>query len=359
MSAHRLSQSKSKRAKSGRAPHQPERAGRRVYEPGGPRPGQLYRETVESGYWPKVAVDRAQWQLARPLFLQVLKSYPDGSESARGRRLASMRASVAGYIYWLAGEDPDSLNPDRALDEVQIRRYLHSGLTGRLSHRSRVALGSPLRQFRAGFPNLFPPARPAPPAPELEPVSEKDFGLALRVCQTFRSPATRRHTTAYLLLGRGAGLGGADMRFVAGTDIRRGAAGALWVSVRRPGYERRVPVLRRFAAELERLARLAGDKSLLAAAPPPTKEGQPNEMTSALWRRYRAVHPGLVVSAQRLRKAWIAEHLSQLPLGVLLEAAGLTSYRAIESLMEFCPNPKGDAQRAALLGASPASEKTR
>jgi len=149
------------------------------------------------------------------------------------------------------------------------------------------------------------------------------------------------------------------MRFVAGTDIRRGAAGALWVSVRRPGYERRVPVLLRFASELERLARLAGDKSLLAAAPPPTKEGQPNEMTSALWRRYRAVHPGLEVSAQRLRKAWIAEHLSQLPLGVLLEAAGLTSYRAIESLMEFCPNPKGDAQRAALLGASPASEKTR
>jgi hypothetical protein len=306
-----------------------------------------------------VAVDCVQWQLALPLFLQVLKAYPDGSESARGRRLASMRASVAGYIYWLAGEDPDSLNPDRALDEVQIQRYLHSGLTRRLSHRSRVALGSPIRQFRAGFPNLFPPTRQAPPAPELAPVSEKDFGVALRVCQTFRSPATRQHTTAYLLLGRAAGLGGADMRFVAGTDIRRGAAGALWVSVRRPGYVRRVPVLRRFASELERLARLAGDNSLLVAEPPPTKEGQPNEMTSVLWRRYRAAHPGLEVSAQRLRKAWIAEHLAHLPLGVLLEAAGLTSYRAIDSLMEFCPSPQGDAQRAALLGANPGREKSR
>ena len=359
MSARRLSQSKSKRAKSGSSRDQQERAGRRAVQPGGTRPGQLARETVESGYWPKVAVDRSQWRSAMPLFLEMLQALPERPEPGSLRRLASMRASIAGYLYWLAGEDPDSLNPDRALDEVQIQRYLHSGLTRRVSHRSRVALGSPIRQFRAGFPGLFPPVRPVPPAPELAPVSEKDFGMALRVCQTFRLPATRRHTTAYLLLGRGAGLGGADMRYVAGTDIRRGAAGALWVSVRRPGYVRRVPVLRRFASELERLARLAGDNSLLVAEPPPTTEGQPNEMTSVLSRRYRAVHPGLEVSAQRLRKAWIAEHLAQLPLGVLLEAAGLTSYRAIDSLMEFCPSPQGDAQRAALLGAIPGREKLR
>lgn len=351
MSAHRVPQSKSKRANSGGSGDQPERAGRRADQPGGTRPGQLYRETVESGYWPKVAADRSQWRSAMPLFLEMLQALPERSEPGSWRRLASMRASIAGYLYWLAGEDPGSLNADRALDEVPIQRYLHSGLTRRVSHRSRVSLGSPIRQFRAGFPDLFPPVRPVPPAPELEPVSERDFGLALRVCQTFRSPATQRHTTAYLLLARGAGLGGADMRFVAGTDIRRGAAGALWVSVRRPGHERDVPVLRRFSRQLEHLARLAGEQSLLVAAPPPTVEGQPNEMTSMIERRCRAGMPGLLVSAQRLRKAWIAEQLSNMPLGALLEAAGLNSFRAVDGLIEFCPPPRSDAQRAVILGA--------
>jgi hypothetical protein len=264
-----------------------------------------------------------------------------------------MRASLAGYLYWLAGEDPDSLTPDRALDEVQIQRYLHSGKAGRRSHRSLAALGSPIRSFRAGFSTLFPPSAPVEDARELSPLTDADFAVALKGCDTFRNPRTRAHSRAYLLLGRGAGLGGADMRRVAGDDVRRGAGGALWVTVRSPGRERRVPVLARFADALELLAGAAGENSLLVDSPPPTKPGQPNELADRILQRLRSGHPGLFATAQRLRKAWLAEQLAnEAPLRAVLEAASLTSFRAVESLFRFCPPLPDDVELAAGLGAT-------
>lgn len=312
--------------------------------------GHLFRAVADRSYRPKNAPNGDQWELAYPLLIEILSADPRRLTDGH-LLLGSRRAVLARHLYWLAGEYPDQLNADFALDERQVVRSAACD-PGRTNDRSRIAFMSQVRSFRPGYPKLFAGKRQVPEIKHLEPVTDREFAVALAAAETFRTPATRDHVRALLFLCRGAGADGADCRYVVGTDVYRLPAAGLWVRLRRPGHSREVPVLERFAFDLEELAQRAGSRLLVSRSSPPGKEWLCNELTDMLKRRLQGRYPGLLVSPTRLRKAWLLEQIvTWEKLHVFLQAAGLTSMHSVEFLQAKCPEPTTDPVRLAeLLG---------
>lgn len=313
--------------------------------------GNAYRAVAEHSYRPKVAPDDAQWERALPLLLQILAADPRRFTEAP-RLLNGRRAALSRHVYWLAGEDPGKLNPDFALDEVQlVRSALNS--EGHTNQRSQASYKSQLRSFREGFPDLFPAPRLNRPGGALSPISDQDFAIAWQGASTFRSQETCRAIQAMLLLARGAGVDGVETRFVAGSDVLRRPSAGLWVRIGGGARPREVPVLVRFQGDLQRLARIAGAAPLLGGGSVPTAYGRANELSDTLKRRLRPMYPRFMVSCSRLRKAWLLEQLRHWPeLQIFLHAAGLKSMHGLEHLLELCPAVAAEpAEVADALGA--------
>ncbi len=312
--------------------------------------GNPYRAVAERSYRPKLATDDAQWELALPLFVEILAADPRRTSDSK-RLLDGRRCTLARHVYWLAGEHPDRLNPDFALDEIQVER---SALLseGHVTYKSQVSYKSQLGSFRTGFPKLFPPSKRISPPGGLEPTGDREFLIALNAAETFRNNDTCDRVRAMLLLCRGAGLDSVDCRYVAGPDVFRRPGAGLWVRVTNPKASREVPVLARFAADLEPLAARAGDNALIAQYPPPVAVGQTSQLTDMLIRRMRGQYPRLRVTPSRLRRAWIREQIEGWDqLRVFLQAAGLKSMHSVDEGQTPCPNSPADpVRRARLLG---------
>ncbi|MDA8330222.1 MAG: hypothetical protein M0027_03265 [Candidatus Dormibacteraeota bacterium] len=309
--------------------------------------GNQYRLVAERRYRPTIAPDDAQWERCLPLLVEILAADPKRFSESQ-RLLDGRRAALARHVYWLAGEHPDKLNPDFALDEVQlVRSALNS--EGHTTERSQTSYRSQIRSFRSGFPELFPVRRRKRPGGALAPLSDADFAIAWQGASTFRSEETCRSVQGMLLLARAAGVDGLETRYVAGTDVVRMAGAGLWVRIDAGRRRREVPVLARFQGDLERLARRAGSGPVIGGGTVPTAYGRSNELSDMLKRRLRPMHPGFEISCVRLRKAWVLEQLSHWPeLQIFLRAAGLKSMHGLEDLMSRCPVVIGDARRDAV-----------
>lgn len=267
------------------------------------------------------------------------------------------RSVLAHYGAHIAEQDPRRLQVAILMDEDVIEQYVASNpQRARRTHRSRQVAMSQLRSFRRAFATTQKPRRGATPeAGTLTPLSDRDFRIAMRAAATFRSNTTSHRTRIWLALGRGAGLSGADMRWVTEANIEARPGAGTWVIVTRPGSEREVPVLERFADEIHSLTAELAPGALIAAGAAPCDADVPSAIGSTLTRAIRAGgHDDLLVSVERLRKAWLAEHLGQYtPLNTLLAAAGLTSLRSLEALVsEYAPaRPDDSASVARQLGA--------
>ncbi len=314
--------------------------------------GNPYRAVADRSYRPRLATDDARWALALPLFIEILAADPRRTSDSK-RLLDGRRCTLARHVYWLASEHPDRLNPDFALDEVQVER---SALLseGHVTYKSQISYKSQLGSFRTGFPKLFPTSKPTSPPRGLEPTGDRDLLIALNAAETFRNDGTCDRVRAMLLLCRGAGLDSVDCRYVAGSDVFRRPGAGIWVRVTNPEASREVPVLARFAGDLEELAARAGDNALIAQYPPPVALGQTSELTDMLIRRMRGQHPKLRVTPSRLRKAWIREQVEGWEqLHVFLRAAGLKSMHSVDDRDLSCHNPLKDPARiASLLGGA-------
>ena len=313
-------------------------------------PGHPFRTVASGEYRPKGVAVHA-WELALPVVLEILTvdaSSPDHDpDTAMGRR-----AVLAHYAAYMAAHDPRRLTVETLLDEDVMTQYVTSNpQQARRNHRSRPVALSQLRSFRRSF---VPPKRPrrgaTPPAGTLPPLTDREFAIAVRAAATFRSKTTSERTRAWLALARGAGLSGADMRWVTADCLRDRSAAGLWVVVERPGAERDVPVLARFADDLRALAYDLAPGALIAAGEAPCDPDAPSAIGSTLTRAVRASgYADLLISVERLRKAWLAEHLAaNAPLNTLLAAAGLTSLRSLEDLVaNHAPARPSDANAIA------------
>lgn len=110
-------------------------------------PGHPFRSVAEGTYRPRNVDDDAQRKLAQPLLRAILAANRDAIPA---RELVSrpLLSSLARYLYWLAGDNPDQMNPDRALDEVQIERFIHSAASVRLSGSTKYVERGQIRRPR-------------------------------------------------------------------------------------------------------------------------------------------------------------------------------------------------------------------
>lgn len=294
--------------------------------------GHPYAAVNDGSYSPQDS-DPTAWATARPVAQRLLaedhaKRPTDDHRISQGRRSALCR-----YLTWLAEHDPELLQ-SHPLDTDEIRRYLATdGQQRRNSHRSRVALRSILTSFQTN------PAEAkrdtSEPRVSTAPTSDQLFTIALEETQHFRNPITRANTRAVLLLTRAAGLDGSDLRWVTGNHITQIPSAGTWINIVNPQNPRRVPILERYAHQLEDLAEARGPRPMLAAtSTAPINPSIPGQLTNTINRALARAGQHGSVNINSLRKAWISEHIAaNTPLATLMQAAGVTTLRAFEDLI--------------------------
>lgn len=173
------------------------------------------------------------------------------------------------------------------------------------------------------------------------PISEVEFEAVLEVARRTKPRELSERLTAMALLARGAGASSSDMRYVAGSDVTAIRNAGTWIDFRRPGHERQVPVTAGFAAELLRLARnarggaLIGDRDQSLPLPAAT----PDCLIEGLLAKTWVCRPGVLITVDRLRRAWIVEQLSgAMPVRNFLQVTDMPSWSVVKELSDFCPS---------------------
>ena len=285
--------------------------------------------------WQPVSVSGQAAGFAR----QVVSSAAPGRR-ARANALLWAAARLAAFAVPL-GLEPV---PQVLLHPSVIERFAAHGPG--LSPAGRRTVRSNLRFLaRAVVPALAPADAPLPRQRAKAPYSpaEIDGFLALAAAQP--TVARRMRAAALVCLGAGAGLAGADLRAVRGTDVIR-LAGGVVVQVRgaRP---RVVPVLARYHSRLLPAAAFAAT-GLVIGGSDPARMNVTTPLTGAL--SGGSGLPRLQVS--RLRSTWLAETAAMLGLPAFMRAAGITCSQQLGDIIATL-QPCDQAQAVALLTGSP------
>jgi len=150
---------------------------------------------------------------------------------------------------------------------------------------------------------------------------------------------------ALVCLGAGAGLAGAELRTVRGTDIARRPGG---VVARAGGCRPRVvPVLARYHTPLLAAAAFAGT-ALITGGTNPARQN----ITTGLIRSLSGGTGLPPLEVSRLRSTWLHECAQLLGLATFMHAAGITCSQRLGDLIAAL-DPGGEAEAVALLTGSP------
>jgi integrase len=146
-------------------------------------------------------------------------------------------------------------------------------------------------------------------------------------------------------LGAGAGLTGADLRGVRGSDVICRSGGVI-VEVRCGARPRAVPVLARYHDVLLASAAFAGS-GLITGGTDPARQNVTHPLTRSL-----AGGTGLPrLEASRLRMTWLADCAQLLGLATFMRAAGIACSQRLGDLLATL-EPDGEAEAVALLGGT-------
>ncbi|HUY09161.1 MAG TPA: hypothetical protein VMW80_06885 [Candidatus Dormibacteraeota bacterium] len=184
------------------------------------------------------------------------------------------------------------------------------------------------------------------------PMSATELSTTLDIVDTLSPPDLRRRTSSMVALARGAGATAADMRYLSGEDVSTIADAGTWVSFRRPGFERTVPVSCQFGPDLYRLARQVRSRSLIGdrGQTTPLPASCPQELAETLQTEVTKDHPDLLVTIERLRRAWLVDQLSgALPVRDFLDLTGERSWQTAHDLVDFCPTSSLEPTQLARL----------
>lgn len=159
-----------------------------------------------------------------------------------------------------------------------------------------------------------------------------------------KTPAFRRDARTILALGLGAGLSATQIGDVRREDVLDDDDG---VQVRVTGERERTVQVRRFQEKRLRKAAAAvqpGEHLIR-----PGREGTArNFVTNLVDRGADSAHGP---KTTRMRATWLVHHLNAgTPVGVLMNAAGLDSLKALTRYLEFTEPVAGDVGRRALRG---------
>ena len=233
--------------------------------------------------------------------------------------------------------------PEVLLHPSVIERFAASA-PGR-SGSARRTLRTNLRFLaRRVVPALAPADAALPRERAKAPYSPAEIDGYLALADAQPTVPRRMRAAGLVCLGAGAGLTGADLRGVRGSDVACRSGGVV-VDVRgaRP---RAVPVLSRYHGRLLAAARFAGTAPVCGGTDP----GRRN-ITTPLVRSLSGGTGLPRLDTSRLRATWLAE-VAELPgLATFMHAAGITCSQRLGDLLATL-RPADEATAVALLGAA-------
>jgi integrase len=214
-----------------------------------------------------------------------------------------------------------------------------------LSGSARRTLRTNLRFIaRRAVPALAPADASLPRERAKAPYSPAEIAGFLALADAQPSLARRMRAAGLVCLGAGAGLTGADLRAVRGTDIACRSGGVL--AVVRGARPRAVPVLSRYHDLVLASAEFAGPGLITGGASAVRKN-----ITTPLTRSL-AGGAGLPrLEAARLRSTWLADCARLLGLATFMHAAGITCSQRPGDLLAAL-DPADEATAVALPGAA-------
>lgn len=235
--------------------------------------------------------------------------------------------------------------------ELLAEVALEGSVIERCCHPEATTMTAPTRRtVRTNLRQIARRVRPGPPSVALSrecakaPYTKADVAAYLALADAQPSAQRRRRASALVCLSAGAGLVGADLKAVRGTDVVARSGGVV-VCVRAGRRPRVVPVLARYHGRLLDAARWAGDR-LLIGGTSPERRNVTSPLTASL--SGGADLPRLEIA--RLRATWLCEVAQVIGLRAFMDAAGITCSQRLGDLLASLCSP-GEHDAVALLGA--------
>lgn len=175
------------------------------------------------------------------------------------------------------------------------------------------------------------------------PYTSAEIASYLALADAQPTESRRMRAGALVCLGAGAGLVGADLKALRGTDVAARFGGVV-VSVRAGRRPRVVPVLTRYHDRLLAAADFAGQR-LVIGGTSPERRNVTTPLTSAL-----SGGTGLArLEITRLRATWLTEVAGSIGLNGFMKAAGITCSQRLGDLVAGLPVP-AEHEMVTMLG---------
>lgn len=215
----------------------------------------------------------------------------------------------------------------------------HATMSAATRRTVRAQLRALMRRVR--------PTGPAPPRLSRErakaPYSQAQIAAYLALCDAQGTEARRMRSSALVCLCAGAGLVGADLKAVCGTDVTKRSGGVV-VYVRAGRCPRAVPVLRRYHDRLGQAAAFAGER-LVIGGTSTSRRNVTTPLTASLAGGADLGH----LTISRLRATWLVEVAEAIGLRAFMDAAGITCSQRLGDLVAYLV-PAEEETAVALIG---------
>jgi hypothetical protein len=238
------------------------------------------------------------------------------------------------------------LAPEVLLHPSTIERFVGCGLPSAPPSRRRSVRTNLRFVARRVAPTLWPPEPLALARSRAKtPYTDAEIAAWLALADAQPTPARRHRLAALVCLGAGAGLCGADLRWVRGRHV--GARGdALVVTVEGGPAPRAVPVLGHYHARLQAAAAFAGDGFICGGV-----SSSRRNVTATLVGSITGGADLPRICLRRLRATWLATCASALGLPAFFAAAGIVCSQHLGDVIADLPIA-GEAEVLAVLGGS-------
>ncbi len=272
-------------------------------------------------------------------FARTVVAAADPSSPQRARALLFAAGKLAEFACSVGLE----LDAKSVLHPSVIERFCSLAKAG--STPTRRTLRSNLRHLaRHAVANAAPGPASMPRDRAKAPYASRELAGYLALADAQPTMLRRARANALICLGAGAGLIGAELRGVRGSDVVRRSGGVLvLVGGRRP---RAVPVLADYHERLCQAASFLSDRFLVAGRDPNS-----HNVTNPL---IRSLSGGLDLprlEPARLRSSYLVAMAEAIGLRAFMDAAGITCSQRLGDLVGHLEATPEEAA-VALLGAS-------
>jgi len=282
--------------------------------------------------WVPRGVDGEAGEFARCVVARV---HPQSVTRARSLLWAASRLCDFALRYGLVPE------PAVVLSRASIERFIVVE-TAAMSKASRRTLRSNLLFLARRVLVFDPPPIPLGREPTRTPYSQAEIVGYLALADAQPTPERRNKASGLIALGAGAGLIGADLRLVTGTDVHERSGG---VVVEVHGLRPRVvPVRHELAQRALSSARFVGSGFIVGGADPNRRN-----ITTPLISSLSGGSDLERLSLARLRATWVARCAADIGLAAFMAAAGVRSSQRLGEVVELL-DPGSEEGAVALLG---------